>query len=37
MSIDHATSLKTLQLYGMALAWSELQALCVKIVDKLPI
>jgi DNA replication protein DnaC len=26
MSIDHATSLKTLQLYGMALAWSELQA-----------
>ncbi|MEB0033277.1 IS21-like element helper ATPase IstB, partial [Undibacterium sp. RTI2.1] len=26
MSTDHATSLKTLQLYGMALAWSELQA-----------
>lgn len=26
MSIDHATSLKTLQLYGMALAWGELQA-----------
>jgi DNA replication protein DnaC len=26
MSIDHATSLKALQLYGMATAWSELQA-----------
>lgn len=26
MSIDHATSLKALQLYGMASAWSELQA-----------
>ena len=26
MFTDHATSLKTLQLYGMALAWSELQA-----------
>ena len=25
MSIDHATSLKALQLYGMATAWSELQ------------
>jgi len=26
MSIDHATGLKALQLYGMATAWSELQA-----------
>lgn len=26
MSIDHATHLKALQLYGMATAWSELQA-----------
>ena len=26
MSIDHITSLKTLHLYGMATAWSELQA-----------
>ena len=26
MSIDHATSLKALQLFGMATAWSELQA-----------
>lgn len=26
MSIDHATSLKALQLYGMATAWGELQA-----------
>lgn len=26
MSIDHATSLKALHLYGMAAAWSELQA-----------
>jgi len=26
MSIDHATSLKALRLYGMATAWSELQA-----------
>lgn len=26
MSIDHATSLQALQLYGMATAWSELQA-----------
>lgn len=26
MSIDHVTSLKALQLYGMATAWSELQA-----------
>ena len=26
MSIDHATSLKALQLFGMAIAWSELQA-----------
>ena len=26
MFIDHATSLKALQLYGMATAWSELQA-----------
>lgn len=26
MSIDHATSLKALKLYGMATAWSELQA-----------
>jgi len=25
MSIDHATSLKALQLYGMATAWGELQ------------
>jgi len=26
MSIDHATGLKALQLFGMAAAWSELQA-----------
>ena len=26
MSIDYATTLKSLQLYGMAIAWSELQA-----------
>ena len=26
MSTDHATSLKGLQLYGMATAWGELQA-----------
>ena len=26
MFTDHATSLKALQLYGMATAWSELQA-----------
>lgn len=25
-SIDHISSLKALQLYGMATAWSELQA-----------
>ena len=26
MSIDHASNLKALHLYGMAQAWSELQA-----------
>ena len=34
MSIDYASSLKALKLYGMATAWSELQASIPKQVHR---